>query len=148
MSWIVGNGNHDRWRSWSSCGPIWVDTKEAATRYARREDAELVHAEDEDAWSVVEFPRDGLSVITGERERQIGEEHRSPADDRRHAKAELARAAACYAMPTGYREGSPPQHWPWHESWWKPSPDDRIRDLAKAGALVAAEIDRLLAAKR
>jgi hypothetical protein len=31
--------------------------------------------------------------------------------------------------------------WPWDESWWKPG--DRIRELAKAGALIAAEIDRL-----
>jgi hypothetical protein len=29
-------------------------------------------------------------------------------------------------------------------SWYKPSKDDRIRELEKAGALVAAEIDRLL----
>ena len=26
---------------------------------------------------------------------------------------------------------------------WKPTPDDRIKELAKAGALIAAEIDRL-----
>jgi hypothetical protein len=30
---------------------------------------------------------------------------------------------------------------------WKPSPDDRFRELVKAGALIAAEIDRLLRAK-
>lgn len=35
--------------------------------------------------------------------------------------------------------------WPytWAEKWWKPSPGDRIRELEKAGALIAAEIDRL-----
>lgn len=33
--------------------------------------------------------------------------------------------------------------WPWDKSWWKPTPDDRIRELIKAGALIAAEIDRL-----
>jgi hypothetical protein len=32
--------------------------------------------------------------------------------------------------------------WPWDPSWWKPSPDP-IRNLVKAGALIAAEIDRL-----
>lgn len=36
-----------------------------------------------------------------------------------------------------------PAGWPWHPKWWKPTPDDRIRELAKAGALIAAEIDRL-----
>ena len=35
-------------------------------------------------------------------------------------------------------------HWPWNVVWWKPTPDDRIRELAKAGALIAAEIDRLI----
>ena len=30
----------------------------------------------------------------------------------------------------------------------KPTPDDRIRELTKAGALIAAEIDRLLRAHR
>jgi len=35
--------------------------------------------------------------------------------------------------------------WPWGKEWWKPS--DRRRDLVKAGALIAAEIDRLDRAK-
>ena len=34
--------------------------------------------------------------------------------------------------------------WPWNGSYWKPTPDDRIKELTKAGALIAAEIDRLL----
>jgi hypothetical protein len=33
--------------------------------------------------------------------------------------------------------------WPWDKGWWKPTPDNRIRELEKAGALIAAEIDRL-----
>ena len=33
--------------------------------------------------------------------------------------------------------------WPWKEAWWKPTPEDRIRELVKAGALIVAEIDRL-----
>lgn len=32
--------------------------------------------------------------------------------------------------------------WPWDEEWWKPS-EDPVRNLVKAGALIAAEIDRL-----
>ena len=31
--------------------------------------------------------------------------------------------------------------WPWHQSWF--SKHNRIKELAKAGALIAAEIDRL-----
>ena len=33
----------------------------------------------------------------------------------------------------------------WDDTWWKPTPDNRIKELIKAGALIAAEIDRLLA---
>lgn len=52
--WIVGNGNQTAWRSWDHVGnPCWVPDKADATRYARRQDAELVHREDEDAWAVV-----------------------------------------------------------------------------------------------
>lgn len=54
--WIVGNGDQTKWRTWCVLGPEWTDDRNKATRYARREDAELVHAEDEDAWSVVLLP--------------------------------------------------------------------------------------------
>lgn len=37
----------------------------------------------------------------------------------------------------GWKDG-----WPWSLNWWKPS-SDPIKDLVKAGALIAAEIDRL-----
>jgi hypothetical protein len=33
--------------------------------------------------------------------------------------------------------------WPFFTRPWKPTPDNRIRELEKAGALIAAEIDRL-----
>ena len=39
--------------------------------------------------------------------------------------------------PSGWRNS-----WPWDFKWWKPS-DDPVKDLIKAGALIAAEIDRL-----
>lgn len=41
----------------------------------------------------------------------------------------------------------PPRTWPWGEQYWKPTPLDRIRELTKAGALIAAAIDRLQAQK-
>ena len=34
-------------------------------------------------------------------------------------------------------------HWPWSETYWNPNPNDRIHNLVRAGALIAAEIDRL-----
>ncbi|MGE0456387.1 MAG: hypothetical protein AB7I13_00015 [Vicinamibacterales bacterium] len=39
-------------------------------------------------------------------------------------------------------EGEAPRFWPFDCCDWKPG--DRIRELEKAGALIAAEIDRLL----
>lgn len=41
----------------------------------------------------------------------------------------------------------PPPMWPWDWQYWHPTPSDRIRELAKAGALIAAAIDRLQAQK-
>ena len=54
-AWIVGNGNRTRWRRWIDGTPTWIASRDHATRYTRREDAEAVHAEDEDAWRVEQF---------------------------------------------------------------------------------------------
>jgi hypothetical protein len=54
----------------------------------------------------------------------------------------LAMAAACYATPPTHRDQPMPMLWPWSGMDWRPSAD-RVRELAKAGALIAAEIDRL-----
>jgi hypothetical protein len=52
------------------------------------------------------------------------------------------------ADPEDIRNGSVeycvPEEWPWFQERWKPTPDNRIRELVKAGALIAAEIDRML----
>lgn len=80
---------------------------------------------------------DGLAVIAAERKRQVEAEGWTPEHDDEHATGELANAAVCYAL------GRRTVWWPWSLDWWKPSPDNRIRELAKAGALIAAEIDRL-----
>jgi hypothetical protein len=42
---------------------------------------------------------------------------------------------------------TPPPNWPWDAKWWKPSVD-HVRNLVKAGALIAAEIDRMIAARK
>jgi hypothetical protein len=86
----------------------------------------------------------GVALIAAERRRQIEAEGWTPEHDDEHGDGELAAAAACYAGPAWslLREHEPPLMWPWDEKWWKPG--DRIRELTKAGALIAAEIDRLL----
>lgn len=83
----------------------------------------------------------GVSLIAAERERQVREEGWAPEHDDTHRLGQLRQAAKAYLSdPSTY---SPrPSYWPWEDGWWKPS-DDTIRNLVKAGALIAAEIDRL-----
>lgn len=91
----------------------------------------------------------GIDLITEERERQIIEEGFTTTDDQRYVKSELTFAAVAYALTCEYdmhgledtSNEPPPVCWPWEGIQWKPK--DRIRDLTKAGALIAAEIDRL-----
>ena len=97
----------------------------------------------------------GIELIADERKRQIEKEGWTGEHDAEHVHGELAQAAMCYADPNPNKDplGSKapivlhPSHttvkWPFSPDWWKPSPDDRIRELVKAGALIAAEVDRL-----
>ncbi len=78
--------------------------------------------------------KSGIKLITEERRRQVESEGWSRAHDDSHGNGELVEAAVCYAVGNSDR-------WPWDKYWWKPS--GRVRDLVKAGALIAAEIDRL-----
>lgn len=88
----------------------------------------------------------GVELIAAERERQIKEEGWTPEHDQQHHNEELAFVAALYAAPPHSRIldiRDLPIGWPWGAKWWKPTPNDRIRELTKSGALIAAEIDRL-----
>lgn len=110
--------------------------------------------------------RTGVQRIAEERQRQIEVEGWTPGHDDCHDDGELALAAVCYAAPVPLyrreriREGGLLFTDPWPETWgpeWDKrehdvdgtpvrarTTSDRIRQLEKAGALVAAEIDRLL----
>lgn len=84
----------------------------------------------------------GVFLIAKERERQQTEEGWIPEHDDCHERGELANAAACYAATHEARCDFLARLWPFTREWWKPT--YRIRELAKAGALIAAEIDRLV----
>jgi hypothetical protein len=93
-----------------------------------------------------------IELVLEERHRQTSVEGFTTEHDDEHTKGELANAAACYAMTqwTGdnpANDGRSILHnvWPksWSLHWWKPSPENRIRELTKAGALILAEIERL-----
>jgi hypothetical protein len=101
----------------------------------------------------------GAELIADERQRQIVEKRwTSGHDDNEHEDGGLALAGAVYALDVVTRIGNsyivyPPlkraisevlySGWPWDKIFWKPTPDNDIRELTKAGALIAAEIDRL-----
>lgn len=111
--------------------------------------------------------KSGVDLIAKERTRQVEREGWTSAHDDGHDAGELAMAAACYASPDllyveerhvnsiGFIDP-----WPWDEGYDKRprngneilpnhrlTVSNRIHQLAKAGALIAAEIDRLLRSK-
>lgn len=90
----------------------------------------------------------GIEMIAAERRRQVEVEGFGPEHDAEHGDGELRKAAICYVFANSLKfpETAPLNEifWPWSPEWWKPS-SDPIRNLAKAGALLAAEIDRLKA---
>jgi hypothetical protein len=77
----------------------------------------------------------GAELIAAERRRQIEEEGWTPAHDDQHDDSELLYAAEAYMF-------GDPDAWPWEEDGFKPK--DIIHDLARAGAFIAAELDRQL----
>lgn len=82
----------------------------------------------------------GVALIAEERVRQVtGEGYTSEHDDG-HRDGQLAAAGAYYAIPWQYRYLYR-QLGPFVEL---PKETSRIRDLVKAGALIAAEIERLI----
>lgn len=88
----------------------------------------------------------GLDLIAIERTHQEYKLGYTPEHDDKHWNEELASAAVAYATPGKsrlYNSEGLPQGWPFDKEYWKPYPECRIRELTKAGALIAAEIDRL-----
>jgi hypothetical protein len=84
----------------------------------------------------------GVELIAIERDRQIEKEGYESRHDDQYTYCELVKAAMAYCGHSIDRvRVSPPTIWPWDWRLWKPS--DPVRDLVKAGALIAAEIDRL-----
>ena len=86
----------------------------------------------------------GADLIAAERQRQLDREGYDPSHDDEHDRYELTRAAICYAKEAVQSEfgWEPPSDWPWEPEAWKPK--ERLDDLIRAGALIAAEIDRML----
>lgn len=99
----------------------------------------------------------GILLIQAERERQAAKGF-DAAHDATHVHGEIAMAAACIAAPekifvrreVPWRSGTATLHadpFPWERDYDARLKHDRIRQLTIAGALIAAEIDRLQAQK-
>jgi len=86
---------------------------------------------------------DGAAMIAAERQRQVDVEGWTAEHDAEHQREELICAAGCYLHAENEHAGLS-SIWPWDTQWWKPK--DQIHNLTVAGALIAAEIDRLQAA--
>jgi hypothetical protein len=93
----------------------------------------------------------GAEMIAAERARQRRVEGWTAEHDDQYRNGELSVAAACYVLiasalarwEPGAVDLSVPPNWPWDGKWWKPA-QTPLRNLIKAGALIAAEIDRVL----
>ena len=103
----------------------------------------------------------GIELIAEERQRQIEVEGYDAQHDSHHSPCKLIQAADTYLesaeLTLQSKEFSPSnswhqtnlpfyrneikRNWPWEQESFKPTTD--IRDLIKAGALIAAAIDRL-----
>lgn len=88
----------------------------------------------------------GIKRIAAERQRQIDRKGYDAVHDDEHTEGQIADAAVAYLQSDTFP-------WPWDGEpkvagiTWDFEPEQipqRIRELEKAGALAAAEIDRLL----
>ena len=93
---------------------------------------------------------DGVGAFGDERSRQLFDLELTAAHDDHHTGGQLVEAAMCYALIATFQlsvdvdvDGiAPPRTWPWRADQWHPAPNPK-RNLEKAGALIAAEWDRL-----
>lgn len=132
------------WGPWKD-GGYFFESKILENKEAIKEFGHLLWKGEDDST--------GVQLIEKERARQVNEEGYTSSDDDRWKLGELADAASCYAETPGKKVVSINEHWELHykreHRWpfgndiWKPTPNNRIQELVKAGALIAAEIDRL-----
>lgn len=122
-------------------GVQWFSTEAEAKAAAQADyEARIRSALSAQVQDVAESP--AIKAIAAERARQIEKEGWSPAHDDKYTNGELLEAAACYALHGGGELDDAPGAWPWSRDFWKPT--TRQRDLEKAGALIAAELDRVI----
>ena len=89
-----------------------------------------------------------LNLIVSERDGQIVREGWTLEHDEHHRDGDLALAAAVYAKISADEiqgtESKCPSWWPWAKKWFKPKGFQR--NLERSGALILAELSRLIRA--
>lgn len=93
--------------------------------------------------------KSGIELIAEERQRQVEKEGWTTAHDAGHVCGELAAAGAAYALWDWSRTDAK-RLWPFEKKSFKPGDEGeplyvtkKVKNLTKAAALIAAEIDRL-----
>lgn len=116
------------------------------------EDTFRLFIEDPDAPGVHhhEFTvRSGVALVALERRRQVDQEGYDAAHDRGQrwaiTRAGIAYAIASLSTLTDDQHDEAWAWWPWSTEAWKPK--DALADLVRAGALIAAAIDSMLASE-
>ena len=107
------------------------------------------HATEFDKWYSKATPKSGWWLIKEERFKQIFSIGHTDKQDDNWPDGMLAGAAIAYTdvarcllYGSQLHEIGPADEWEFDEKYWKPS-EDPVRNLVKAGALIAAEIDKL-----
>lgn len=83
----------------------------------------------------------GSELIASERWRQVEVEGYTAGHDAAEDDGALENAAVSYILSSIGDRKRGMKTWPWLLPFYKPK--DRLRDLVRAGALIAAAIDRL-----
>ena len=83
----------------------------------------------------------GIEQITDERSKQITKHTYTVKNDSVYTHKELLCAALAYLVTAIYGSRMGLEDWPWWREMFKDEGD--VENLKKAGALIAAELDRL-----
>jgi len=92
----------------------------------------------------------GIEIIAKERQRQIDYVGKKPETHCDIEDGQLRKAAVAYSFAHNHFKNQsesnkrPPIIFPFDSFFWNPDKENDIKNLAKAGAYIAAEIDRLL----
>ena len=96
----------------------------------------------------IDLKKTGIELIAEEQQRVREQEGFTLESDKQYKNNELVKGAISYLRTPMYnvhiQTGQlAPMEFPFKQEWWKPSPDDRIKELIKAGQMIASEIDKL-----